>query len=91
MFINCKKTLEFTNPETGEACRFPRGYLGSVPEWVTKLWYFSAAVNDATITYVGNVPKSAVPQPADSDAPTPRDESPEGGDGKPKSPAKPAK
>lgn len=67
MFINCKKALEFQNPETGEVIRFPRSYIGFVPDWVVKHWLFQAAVKDATITYVGDTP--ATPVAASSEEP----------------------
>jgi len=53
MFINCKKALEFTNPEGGKFT-VPQNYIGSVPNWVTKTWLYKAACSDGTITFIGS-------------------------------------
>lgn len=53
-FITSRRALEFTNPGTGEKFLIPNRFLGEVPDWVTADWAFQAAVDDASITYVGS-------------------------------------
>lgn len=40
--------------------RIPKGYIGSVPNWVVNHWYFKAHLDDGSITiYSGSMPKDS--------------------------------
>lgn len=49
-FIHCTKNVEISNG--AEKCRISAGFIGEVPGWVEKHWYFNALCKDGTITTV---------------------------------------
>lgn len=49
-FISCKKSVEIRGD--GDTLPIPAGYIGSVPDWVEKHWYFNALCKDGTITAI---------------------------------------
>ncbi len=55
MFITCSKSVRIC--EGGEVCAIPRGFVGNVPGWVAKHWYFNALVKDGTISASGKEPE----------------------------------
>lgn len=53
MFVKCSKRVKFTHPENPKVIwEMPAGFIGDVPTWVEKEWYFDACCNDGTITVV---------------------------------------
>lgn len=52
MFIQCKSAVCFKNGV--DKVVLPNQYVGSVPDWVSKTWYFQMLVKDGTITFIGN-------------------------------------
>jgi len=49
-FINCKKAVEIDDGDN--KVMFPAGYIGEVPAWAEKHWYYKALCKDGTITSV---------------------------------------
>lgn len=53
-FIQSSKSFHFQNPNVGEPeFQVPFGFVGEVPDWVTKHPLFGLAVKGGDITYVG--------------------------------------
>ena len=52
MFIQCKNAVCFKNG--ADKVVLPNQYVGSIPDWVTKTWYFEMLVKGGTITFIGN-------------------------------------
>lgn len=53
MFIKCSKNVRFTHPENPQITwDIPPGFIGDVPNWVEKHWYFDALCNDGSITTI---------------------------------------
>ena len=52
MFIQCKNAVCFKNGN--DKVVLPNQYVGSIPDWVSKTWYFEMLVKDGTITFIGN-------------------------------------
>lgn len=57
-FVNCKKMVNIVDYNQPKAqggfetfVMFP-GFIGEVPDWVTKNWYYKALCNDGTITAI---------------------------------------
>lgn len=48
MFIHSKQALEIV--EGNKKYLIPAGYVGEVPGWVSKHWFFKAAQSDGTIS-----------------------------------------
>lgn len=56
-FINCRRACKIRgeiDTATKERMEYsiPKDYIGTVPEWVSKHWYFQALCKDATITTI---------------------------------------
>lgn len=49
-FISCNKSVEVRGD--GGVFPIPAGYIGSVPDWVEKHWFFGALCKDGTITAI---------------------------------------
>lgn len=49
-FISCNKNVEIRGE--GVIHPIPSGYIGQVPDWVEKHWYFQALCKDGTITAI---------------------------------------
>lgn len=52
MFINSKKCFEIR--EGDRKLVIPRGYIGSIPDWVAEHWLIQAAIRDGSIATPGN-------------------------------------
>ena len=53
MFVKCSKNVRFTHPENPQITwDMPPGFIGDVPTWVEKDWYFDALCKDGTITAI---------------------------------------
>ena len=53
MFVKCSKNVRFTHPENPHITwDMPLGFIGDVPEWVEKDWYFDALCKDGSITTI---------------------------------------
>lgn len=53
MIIKCTKRVAFTHPENPQVnWEMKPGFIGEVPKWVEKDWYFIALCNDGTITEI---------------------------------------
>lgn len=53
MFVKCSKRVRFTHPENNKVTwEMPAGYIGDVPSWVEKEWYFTACCKDGIITAI---------------------------------------
>lgn len=59
MIISSKKHFLFTSLD-GDKFDVPRAYIGAIPDWVGKTELFKMAVNDKTITMVGEPQKIGV-------------------------------
>lgn len=59
MIINSKKHFLFTSSD-GDKFDVPREYIGTIPDWVEKTQLFKMAVNDKTITMVGEPQKIGI-------------------------------
>ena len=54
-FINCRKAVEFTGTESDGTVikhRIPAGFIGTVPPWVERHWYYKLLCGDGTIATV---------------------------------------
>ena len=51
MFVNCRKSSRITG-DNGQTFDMPAGFIGEVPEWVAKHWYFQALCKDGTVTAI---------------------------------------
>ncbi len=64
-FIQSSKSFHFSSPNKGEPeFKVPFGYVGEVPEWVTKTPLFALAVKGGDITYVGKHQESPKDSPS---------------------------
>lgn len=53
MFVKCSKNVRFTHPENPQVTwDMPPGFIGEVPNWVEKHWYFDALCKDGSITTI---------------------------------------
>ena len=55
MFINTKKAFKInadTNAKNGLAFEAKAGWIGEVPKWVEKHWFFKALCKDGTVTAI---------------------------------------
>lgn len=53
MFVKCSKNVRFTHPENPQITwDMPPGFIGDVPNWVEKHWYFDALCKDGSITTI---------------------------------------
>lgn len=53
MFVKCSKNVRFTHPENPQITwDMPPGFIGDVPSWVEKDWYFDALCKDGSITAI---------------------------------------
>ncbi len=53
MFVKCSKKVRFTHPENNKVVwEMPAGFIGDIPSWVEKDWYFDACCKDGTITAI---------------------------------------
>lgn len=53
MFVKCSKNVRFTHPENPHITwDMPPGFIGDVPNWVEKHWYFDALCKDGSITAI---------------------------------------
>lgn len=53
MFVKCSKMVRFVNPDNPKSkWEMPPGFIGEVPGWVEKHWYFDALCKDGTITAI---------------------------------------
>lgn len=53
MFVKCSKNVRFTHPENPQITwDMPPGFIGEVPVWVEKHWYFDALCKDGSITAI---------------------------------------
>lgn len=53
MFVKCSKMVRFVNPDNPKSkWEMPPGFIGEVPSWVEKHWYFDALCKDGTITAI---------------------------------------
>lgn len=53
MFVKCSKRVRFTNPDNAKATwEMPAGFIGDIPSWVEKHWYFEACCKDGIITVI---------------------------------------
>ncbi len=53
MIYKCSRSVRFTHPEnSAEKCELKPGYIGEVPAWVEKDWYFKACCKDGSITAI---------------------------------------
>lgn len=53
MFVKCSKNVRFTHPENPQITwDMPPGFIGDVPNWVEKHWYFDALCKDGSITAI---------------------------------------
>lgn len=53
MIYKCTRTVKFNHPENSdEKCVLNRGYIGEVPAWVEKDWFFKACCKDGSITAI---------------------------------------
>jgi hypothetical protein len=50
MFINTKKAIRITDDKSREAFEAKAGWIGEVPGWVEKHWFFKALCDDGTVT-----------------------------------------
>lgn len=57
-FISCKKSVEVRGD--GDVFPIPAGYIGQVPDWVEKHWFFEALCKDGTITAIVSTKDSAL-------------------------------
>jgi len=51
MFINTKKTIKIVS-DNGTEFSAKAGWIGEIPQWVEKHWYFKALCKDGTITSI---------------------------------------
>ena len=51
MFITCKKAV-LIREKDDRKFNIPVGYLGKVPDWVQKNWYFRKLCDDGTVTAI---------------------------------------
>lgn len=53
MFVKCSKRVRFTNPDNAKVSwEMPAGFIGDIPSWVEKHWYFEACCKDGIITAI---------------------------------------
>ena len=53
MFVKCSKRVRFTNPDNAKVTwEMPAGFIGDIPSWVEKHWYFDACCKDGIITAI---------------------------------------
>lgn len=53
MLIKCTRNVKFTHPENSSVdINLNRGFIGEVPSWVEKDWYFGALCKDGSITVI---------------------------------------
>ncbi len=51
MFINTKKTIKIKS-DNGTVFEAKAGWIGEVPQWVEKHWYFEALCKDGSVTAI---------------------------------------
>jgi hypothetical protein len=59
MFINTKKTIKIVS-DNGIVFSAKAGWIGEVPEWAQKHWYFKALCKDGTVTSIVSAKNKAV-------------------------------
>jgi len=53
MFITCRKKVKFTHPDNPAVVwEMKPGFIGDVPEWVVKHWYFDALCKDGGVSKI---------------------------------------
>lgn len=53
MFIKCSKKVKFVCPDNPKVTwEMDPGFIGDVPSWVEKDWYFKALCEDGSITAI---------------------------------------
>jgi hypothetical protein len=53
MFITCGKKVKFTHPDNPSVVwEMKPGFIGDVPEWVVKHWYFDKLGKDGSISAI---------------------------------------
>jgi hypothetical protein len=51
MFVTCRKKVKFT-ANNGTVWKMKPGFIGDVPAWVVKHWYFDKLCKDGSITAI---------------------------------------
>jgi hypothetical protein len=53
MFVTCRKNVKFTNSDNPKVSwAMKPGFIGEIPTWVEKSWYFAKLCADGSITAI---------------------------------------